>query len=269
MEQPKVFHVLSNVQNTHDIFTLELTAPDESPFEFLPGQCNMLYLFGHGEIPLSICSHPDTKEKLQHTIKAIGPVTEGLGKLKKGDAVGVRGPFGTSWPLNEKVKDILFIGGGVALPPLRTAMYHFIKQRSKYEHVTFLYGARTPQDILFKSELEGWREHGIDVEISVDRGDDSWKGPVCVVTKLINSHVYNPESTLVFLCGPEIMMHFAIKELEAKQVSEGNIYLSMERNMQCGVGFCGHCQFGPYFICKDGPIFPYTKVKKWLTIKEL
>ena len=190
-------------------------------------------------------------------------------KLKKGDTIGVRGPFGTAWPLSMKDCDVLVIGGGVALPPLRTALCHLASNRAHYKKVTLLYGSRTPDDIVYKQELDQWKEQGLDVQISVDRADPTWKGHVGVVTKLISPHIYNPKNTLVFVCGPEIMIQYALKELMIAGVTEENIFLSMERNMQCGVGFCGHCQYGPYFICKDGPVFSYPQLKKWLTIKEL
>jgi len=246
----------------------------------------MVSLFGIGEVPISISSYPHQKEVLLHTIRAVGSVTEGMQKLKKGDVIGVRGPFGTSWPMEKKDCDVLVIGGGVALPPLRTALYQLgrqkvalpplrtalyqiSEQKDEYKKMTFLYGTRTPDDILFKKDMECWSQQGIDVQVSVDRGDADWKGHVGVVTSLIGKHVYNPKNTLVFVCGPEIMNYYAIKELLKARVDEKNIYVSMERNMQCGTGFCGHCQYGPYFMCKDGPIFSYPQIKKWLEIKEL
>jgi NAD(P)H-flavin reductase len=269
MELPTMFRVLSNVKETHDIFTLSLAAVDGTPFEFLPGQFNMLSLFGNGEVPLSICSDPRNKDILVHTLRSVGAVTEGLRNVRVGDELGVRGPFGTSWPMTKNNCDVLVIGGGVALPPLRTALYLMAGNLSQYKRVTFLYGARTPSDLLAGKDIEFWQQKGIDVQVTVDKADEGWKGHVGVVTTLIPSHVYDPGNTLVFTCGPEIMMHFAVKELLKASVPEENIYLSSERNMQCGTGFCGHCQFGPYFICKDGPVFAYPQIKKWLTIKEL
>ena len=269
MELPKIFTVRSNVHETNDVFTLGLTATDGKPFDFLPGQFNMLYLFGIGEIPVSICSSPDTKEILLHTIRAVGAVSNGLQKLKVGDEIGIRGPFGTSWPLSKKNCDVLIIGGGVALPPLRTSLYTLAANKQHYKKITFLYGARTPDDIMCKDDLECWKKSGIDVQISVDHPDEQWNGHVGVVTSLIATHIYNPKNTTTFICGPEIMIHFALKELIKAQVDEEQIYVSMERNMQCGVGICGHCQYGPYFMCKDGPVFSYPQIKKWFAIKEL
>ena len=269
MELPKSYRVLSNKEETPEIFTLALSSDDKAPFGFQPGQFNMVYLFGNGEVPISISSNPVQKDLLLHTIRAVGPVTEGLRKLRVGDTVGIRGPFGTSWPLDKKDCEVLIVAGGVGLAPLRAALYHLANQRDQYQKVTVLYGSRTPDDIMFKEDIKVWKEKGLDIAISVDRGDMNWTGPVGVVTPLINKHVYNPKKTLAFICGPEIMIYYAVQELVRAKVPEESMYISMERNMQCGVGFCGHCQYGPYFICKDGPVFCYTQIKKWLTIKEL
>lgn len=264
-----VYEVQSNVQETEDIFTLTLKAREKTPLSFMPGQFNMLYQFGIGEIPISISSNPSNTEVLLHTIRAVGPVTNSMQKLQKGDTIGVRGPFGNAWPLSEIGCDVLIIAGGVGLAPLRAALYHLAAHQEQYKKITILYGAKTPSEIMYKKDLQFWKQKGLNIEISVDRNDGSWTGPVGVITSLINKHVSNPFNTLALVCGPEIMMHFASLELLKVNVQEERIYLSMERNMQCGTGFCGHCQYGPYFVCKDGPIFAYPKIKKWLAIKEL
>lgn len=269
MEIPTLYEVHSNKMETSDIFTLTLSSKDKAHFDFLPGQFNMVYLHGIGEVPLSISSRVDHPELLTHTIRAVGPVTQGLQKLKKGDQVGVRGPFGKGWPLEKTGCDVLIVAGGVGLAPLRAALYYLAFHRQKYKTITLLYGARSPSDIMYKNELKIWAHHDTTVEVSVDRGDASWKGPIGVITPLIGKHVHDGENTLALVCGPEIMMHFATQELLKSKVREEHIYLSMERNMQCGTGFCGHCQYGPFFICKDGPVFPYKGIKKWLAIKEL
>jgi len=267
MQTPEIFQVLSNIQETKDIFTLTLSRG--KPFQFLPGQFNMLSVFGNGEVPISISSDLAKPQDLVHTIRAVGPVTNALQKLQKGDEIGVRGPFGSCWPLDKKNKDILIVSGGTGLCPLRAALCQLAFRRKDYNHVTVLYGTRTPQDIMYRSDIPPWKKLGLDVVISVDQSDSKWTGPVGVVTPLIGKHVYDPANTIVMICGPEVMIRFAIQELTKTKVPEDQIYLSLERNMQCGVGFCGHCQFGPYFICKDGPVFSYSKVKKWLAIKEL
>ena len=270
MQVPEIYRVKTNLQETKDIFTLTLLHSKNQPFAFLPGQFNMLYLFDIGEVPISIGSNPAHPEELVHTIRAVGNVTRGLQKLQTGDEIGVRGPFGTSWPLSHKNSDILIVSGGTGLCPLRSALYHLVLHRKEYRKVTILYGARTPEDIMYQGDIPPWKKFGIDVVISVDQKTDSkWNGPVGVITSLISSHIYEAKNTIVMVCGPEVMIHFAVQELIQAKIQEDQIFLSLERNMQCGAGFCGHCQLGPYFICKDGPIFSYAQVKKWLTIKEL
>lgn len=267
---PKIYQVKSNIQETRDIFTLVLSKQDEDEaLSFLPGQFNMLYLFGIGEIAISISGHSDNSHELAHTIRAIGYVTNGMQKLKEGDEIGIRGPFGSHWPLSKKECDVLVVAGGVGLAPLRPALLHLARHRTQYKKITLLYGARTPEDILYKNEMQEWEKQGLEVKISVDAADINWKGTVGVVTSLIEKNMGSPENTLVFLCGPEIMLKFAIVELLRTKIEHQNIYLAMERNMQCAIGFCGHCQYGPYFICKDGPVFSYEQIRTWLTIKEL
>lgn len=262
---PELYCVKSTTRETHDTFTLTF---EGKSFSFLPGQFNMLYLFGIGECAISLSGNPEHTHQLVHTIRVVGHVTSGLLKLKEGDEIGIRGPFGSSWPLNKKGCDVLIVAGGVGLAPLRSALFDLIKNRAQYNTITLLYGARTPDDILYEKEMEEWEKNGIEVKVSVDVADLTWKGSVGVVTSLIESSIKSSH-TLVFLCGPEIMLKFAIQALLRTQVKPQNIYLAMERNMQCAVGFCGHCQYGPYFICKDGPIFSFEQVKYWLNIKEL
>jgi NAD(P)H-flavin reductase len=220
-------------------------------------------------VPISISGDPDKKDELVHTIRAVGAVTQGMQKLKPGDEIGVRGPFGSSWPLSGKDCDVLVIAGGVGLPPLRPALYRLAATRDQYKKITLLYGARTPEDIMYGQDMQRWKEQGLDVKVTVDRGDMSWSGSVGVVTSLIGKHLPNPKNTLVLICGPEIMIKFAVNELLAAETDERNIHISLERNMQCAVGFCGHCLYGPYFLCKDGPIFSYEQLKPLLFIKEL
>jgi NAD(P)H-flavin reductase len=161
------------------------------------------------------------------------------------------------------------VSGGLGLAPLRPALIHLAANRKQYKNITLLYGARTPEDLLYIKEMEEWKKQGMEIKVSVDRGGETWRGNVGVVTGLIGKYLPDPKNSRVFLCGPEIMMKFAIQELLRFEVPENEIYLSMERNMKCAVGFCGHCQYGPHFMCKDGPIFSFEQVKSWLTIKEL
>lgn len=270
MQVPDFYQVQSMTQETHDTFTFVLANKErDKEYFFLPGQFNMLYQFGIGESAISISGNPKDKNNLVHTIRAVGSVTRSLQKLKPGDEVGVRGPFGTSWPLVKKGCDVLVIAGGVGLAALRSALFVLADSAQDYQKITLLYGARTADDLLYKKEMEEWKRKGLDIEVTLDYADVQWKGGVGVVTSLIRKHLPHPKNTLVFVCGPEVMIHFTIHELMGHEVDENNIYVSMERNMQCAVGFCGHCQYGPYFLCKDGPVFSYAKIKKFLPIKEL
>lgn len=264
---PKIYPLKSITQDTSDVFSLVLEDKKEIPF--LPGQFNMLYLFGFGQVAISLSGHPEKKNEWTHTIRAVGKLTEGLQRLRPGDEIGITGPFGNSWPLPKKGTDVVVIAGGLGLAPLRPLLYLLADHRADYKSVTLLYGAKKPDELLFQDELETWKKKGFAIEITVDIADANWKGKVGVVTKLIPGHMQNPQNKIVYICGPEIMMKFSLIEVTKTKVPDDQIYLSIERNMQCGVGFCGHCQYGPYFVCKDGPVFSYDQLKPWFNIEEL
>lgn len=266
---PKMYQVKSVVEETYDTFTLTLCHNGEKAPPFMPGQFNMLYLFGYGEVPISISGDPTKKETTLHTIRAVGAVTQAMQRLQKGDEIGVRGPFGTHWPLAKQGGDILVIAGGLGLAGLRSALCSLTAHRDQYNKITLLYGAGTPADIIYKKELQEWQKQGVTVEISVDKATEEWKGQVGVVTTMIQRHIYLPQNTRVLICGPEIMIQSAINELLRTTINHDDIFISMERNMHCATGFCGHCLYGPYFLCKDGPVFSYEQLKKWLPIREL
>jgi len=269
---PVPFRVLRSRRETHDTFTLTLEPPDlRGPFRFSPGQFNMLYAFGTGESAISISGNPEKPNELVHTIRDVGSVTSALHALKKGDFVGVRGPFGSPWPMSSlKGMDVVLIAGGIGLAPLRPALYGFLARRRDYGKVNVLYGSRSAADILYRNELEKWSARlDIDVRATVDLADESWSGNVGVVTKLIRNAAIDRPETAALVCGPEIMMRFCVAELHKLGVDHGRIYVSMERNMKCATGFCGHCQFGPNFICKDGPVFPFDRVRHWLSQREI
>lgn len=269
---PLIFQVRSRKQETNDTFTLEIEPLDsKSEFKFLPGQFNMVYVFGVGEVPISISGDPSKKNRIMHTTRMVGIVTKAMGKLKKGDLLGIRGPFGSSWPVDKcSGCDIVIVAGGIGLAPLRPAIYYILSNRERYNRVILLYGARTPDDILYKNEIEKWRSRfDFEVYVTVDRGISGWKGNVGVVTTLIPRAPFEPENTVALVCGPEIMMRFTALELIKRGVKENNIFLSMERNMKCGIGLSGHCQFGPVFICKDGPVFSYNQVKDLIFKREI
>jgi NAD(P)H-flavin reductase len=269
---PEPYRIERILKETGDTFTFELEPVNGTGgAAFSAGQFNMLYLFGIGEIPISISGDPGKPSRMVHTIRAVGAVTKVMRALKRGSVIGLRGPYGNGWPIEEsRGNDIMIIGGGIGLAPLRPALYRLISEREKYGRVILLYGTRTPADILFHHELERWRGRlDLDVEVTVDRANTSWRGHAGVVTTLIPKAAFDPLQTTAFICGPEIMMRFTVLELEARGIPSENIYLSLERSMKCGVGLCGHCQLGPCFICKDGPVFCYNKVKSLIALREI
>lgn len=259
---PRPFVIERVRRETRDVFTLELLPSRDDGFTFAPGQFNMLYVFGVGEVPISISGDPAKSPRLQHTTRVVGTVTKAMERLKKGDTVGVRGPFGTSWSVAEEAgRDLLIVAGGIGLAPLRPLVYHALAHRERYRHLVLLYGTRTPDDILYRQELEAWRDKfGMEVRISVDRAPTGWHGHVGVVTTLIARTAVDEANTVAVLCGPEVMMRFAAREIQHRGVAPQRMYLSMERNMKCAIGLCGHCQYGPVFICKDGPVFPFHRL---------
>lgn len=269
---PRPFVVREFREETHDTFTLTL-APQEANGApaFEPGQFNMLYVFGVGEVPVSISGDPGRPEILVHTVRAVGGVTKALQKLGPGDVVGVRGPFGSAWPVDKvEGKDVVLITGGIGLAPLRPAVYKILGQRERIGKFALLYGARTPKDVLYREHLEQWRSKlDLQVRVTVDNASRDWHGTVGVVTILIHKARFDPANTIAMVCGPEIMMRFTVQELIKEGMREQDIYVSMERNMKCAVGFCGHCQYGPNFICKDGPVFRFSDVRHLFGLREI
>jgi len=258
-------------RETHDTWTIWLERP-EACGDHRPGQFNMLYVPGIGEVPISICSATrEAKTLIGHTIRRVGAVTAALTAVRRGDVLGLRGPYGSSWPVQEiEGADVVVIAGGLGLAPLRPAIVELLKRRNRYGALALLYGARTPADLLYPAELGRWRSL-IDFQllVTVDHADRSWHGHVGVVTTLVPGISFNPASTAAFICGPEIMMRFAVRALMERGVAAERIYISMERNLQCAVGFCGHCQLGPKFICADGPVFRYDEIAPYFVVREL
>lgn len=270
---PEGYRVESVSRETHDTFTLALQPLNGAASPgFAPGQFSMLYVFGVGELPISISGDPEQPSRLVYTVRSVGPATQALVSRQPGDWMGARGPFGTAWPLDAaRGKDVLIVAGGIGLAPLRPAIYHILRHRDDYVRLIVLYGARSPGDLLYRKELAAWgRSPDTQVLTTVDYGGVNWRGRVGVVTTLFRHLRLHPDKTIAFVCGPEIMMRYVITELqENRGVPAGDVYLSMERNMKCGIGFCGHCQYGPYFICKDGPVFCYQRLRGWLGKHEL
>jgi NAD(P)H-flavin reductase len=261
---PNWYRIRHRIRETPDTFSLELEAlePDNAT-GFAPGQFNMVYMPATGEVPISISGDPRDPRVLVHTIRAYGAVTSRMQTLKKGDILGLRGPFGTFWPLTDlKGHDIVLCAGGIGMAPLRPVLYAILAQRETFGKVTLLYGERTPGDLIYRREMERWRgRFDLEIRVTVDSARQGWRGNVGVVTTLMSQLRIDPMGTYALLCGPQIMMRYAIEALTGRGLDEGRIFISMERNMQCGIGLCGHCQAGPLFICRDGPVFRYTGVK--------
>ena len=259
-------------KETYDTFTLELEpANGADGFSFAAGQFNMLYAFGVGEVPISISGDPTKPQTLVHTVRSVGAVTQAICKLKRGDVLGVRGPFGSHWPVEEAAgSDVVIVAGGIGLAPLRPVIYYLLSNREKYGRLALVYGARTLQDLLYKPELEKWRGHfDLEVDLTVDTAPASYRGNVGVVTTLIPRVRVDPFHTVALVCGPEVMIRFTVRELESRGIGPENTFISMERNMTCGIGFCGHCQFGSTFICRDGPVFRYAEIQPFFAKREI
>jgi NAD(P)H-flavin reductase len=257
---------------TRDTFTFELEPADGAVrYSFRPGQFNMLWAFGAGEVPISMSGPPGETRTLIHTIRAVGNVTQVLRQLRKGATLGVRGPFGEPWPVDlAEGHDIVLMAGGIGLAPLRPVLYHLLAHRSRYGRVALLVGARTPDDLLFQRELESWRgRFDVEVAVTVDRTGPGWFGNVGVVTRLLDRIHFDPADTTAFLCGPEVMMRFGGADLIRAGVPEARIWMSLERNMKCGIGLCGHCQLGPVLVCRDGPVFRWDRAAALLAVREL
>lgn len=239
-------------------------------FRFLPGQFNMLYLPGFGESAISISSDASRADSISHTVRAAGNVTRALARHSVGEQILLRGPFGSAWPIEACIDhDVVIACGGIGLAPLRPAIYHIINNRDDYRSVYLLYGARTPRGLLYTDEFEQWRAAGIEVEVTVDSGDARWQGHIGVVPMLFDGLRLDADRTQVLTCGPEIMMQFLVFEALSIGIPGEHVYMSIERNMQCAVGFCGHCQLGPAFVCKDGPVFSYQQMEPYLRLEDL
>lgn len=251
-------------------YSLEFENPEvQDTYRFLPGQFNMLSLPGIGEVAISLSSDAETPAELLHTIRVAGNVTTAIDALDVGDQLGVRGPYGSAWPVDAaRGNDVIFVAGGIGLAPLRPAIYRIIRHRSEYGDVAILSGARTPADLLFHDEFDEWRQHDIEVIATVDRADEKWQGRVGVVPMLFYSLRPDPANTIVFTCGPEIMIRFVAYEAMARRIPTEKLYVSLERNMKCALGFCGHCQYGPFFLCKEGPVLSFAQIEPFYNVEK-
>ena len=271
---PRPYRVLEVKTETADVATLVIAPIDDEPvaddqIEPRPGQFNMLWVFGVGEVPISVSSLR-AGGALVHTVRSVGVVTNALAGLVAGAVVGIRGPFGTGWDVESAAgHDAVVVGGGIGFAPLRPVVEHLLANRERYGRITVLVGARTPDEIVFTDDLEQWPKpgDGVDVEITVDAAGPDWRGHVGVVTDLIARAHFDPSRSVAFVCGPEAMMRFATRGLHERGVPLDHIRLSAERNMQCALVHCGHCQLGDVFVCRDGPVLDAARLLPLLGVR--
>lgn len=268
---PVRYRVSARRDESADTVTLELDAVDTEPLAFLPGQFTMLTAFGVGEVPISISGDPDDGTALVHTLREVGPVTKALHAAEVGDLLGVRGPFGNQWGvLDAAGQDLLFVGGGIGLAPLRPAIQQALARRNEFGRIAVLVGARTPDDLILRDSIEHWTSRpDVDVAVTVDRALAGWHGNVGLITTLLGRVAFRPGRTTAFVCGPEVMMRAVAGDLVRFGLPPTSIRISLERNMRCGVGLCGHCQLGPHLICRDGPVFDLEQAAPLLRTREL
>jgi NAD(P)H-flavin reductase len=253
---------------TRGIYTFRLRVRDEAKraaFRFRPGQFNMVYAFGAGEVPISIASDPDDADGLDHTVRVVGNVTGVLDRLKAGDTVGLRGPYGSWWPLEEaRGRDVIVITGGLGCAPVASVISYVIRRRGSFGALKILHGIKAPSDLVYRRQFQAWATHpNTEVHLTTDQPDRGWRHHSGVVTTLLRRVTIDPARSTVMMCGPQGMMRAASRELFERGVPEENVYVSIERNMKCAVGLCGHCQLGSEYVCKTGPVFRFDRIRRW------
>jgi NAD(P)H-flavin reductase len=269
---PVPYRVVARRVETHDSVTLHLEPVRDALAPFRPGQFTMLYARGVGEIAISISGDPSTGDgSLTQTIRDVGAVSRALHGAAPGTVLGARGPFGTNWGLDTAIAhDLVIVAGGVGLAPLRPVLLGALADRDAYRRIVLIAGARSPAEFLFREELDEWAATpGLHVELTIDQPARDWSGPVGFVTESLNRLRLAPQRTIAFLCGPEPMMRFSANALLANGMAPGDIRVSLERDMKCGVGLCGHCQLGPLLVCRDGPVVDYACAQSLLAVREL
>ncbi len=270
---PAPYRVTANEPETDDTRTLRLAPVEGRRLDYSPGQFTMIYAFGAGEVPISISGDPSDWPELVQTIRAVGSATRSLCELREGEEVGIRGPFGRGWPedgVGEGEGDLVLIAGGLGMAPLRPALLGAMRNRSRFRRLILLYGGREPEQLVFREELESWqRSSELECELIVDIARSGWRGRVGVVPSLIGRVDLDAERTTALVCGPEVMMGFTAEALLAAGIAPERLYVSMERNMRCAVGHCGHCQWGRDFICRDGPVFDWASIDDRIGVREL
>jgi len=263
--RPYRARIVERIQESGNVFTLRLAFLDpeiRQNYRFEPGQFNMVYLYGVGEVAISIVSDPIDPTLLDHTIRAVGRVTNGISQLQAGDTIGLRGPYGRGWPMKAaEGRNVLVITGGLGCAPVVSVINYIAERRDQFRKLTILQGVKLPKDLIWRDRFEHWiQEPNTEVFLAADKGDPTWPWHVGLVVELFDQMSLN-DDTIVMMCGPEGMMRVCVHELLLRHIPESSIYLSMERNMQCAIGQCGHCQYGPNFICRDGPVFSYDQIK--------
>lgn len=271
---PYEAEIVERVQETPDMFTWRLKLIDErlhSSFVFAPGQFNMLYLYGVGEIPVSIVCESNDSSVISHTIRVVGRVSEGMAKLTTGQSIGIRGPFGNGWPMPEALgKDVLVITGGLGCAPVVSVLNYIEHRRDLFKRLNIVQGVKHSNDLIWQHRYDHWREMpDTKVQLAADVGEAIWPWHVGPVTELLDGMEYDEKNCIVMICGPEGMIRAVIRDITRRGINASQVYISMERNMQCAVGHCGHCQFGKQFVCKNGPVFNYADVSELLKIKGL
>jgi NAD(P)H-flavin reductase len=267
---PQIYRVERASRELSDTVTLDLSPLQGSRPAFQAGQFNMLYAFGVGEVAISMSGDP-AGGAFVHTVRDVGAISGAIAKASPGDLLGLRGPFGTAWPIKEaEGSDVVVVAGGLGLAPLRPAIYEILARRQRFGRVSILFGTRNPADMLYRRELEAWRQRlDVDIEVTVDHADGTWRGNVGVVPALIPRAAFDPQETIALICGPEVMMRFTVNALRDAGLAADRIYISMERNMKCAIGLCGHCQFGANFVCKDGPVMRFDRIANIFTLREI
>jgi len=264
---PEIARIVRVADETPDTKTFSLQfrdAKNGDGFNFVPGQFIELSVFGYGEAPFCIASSPTRPAAVEATVRRTGQLTDALHKLGTGDEVGIRGPFGNGFDVPAaRGKDMLFVGGGIGLPPLRGLIWNVLDERDRFRNVTILYGARTPQDLVYKDELKQWASRSdVEFRVAVDMAGPDWPGTVGVVTVLFNQVTLHPETTLAYVCGPPIMIRFVVRDLLARGFNEEAVISTLERMMQCGIGRCNHCAIGHRYVCRDGPVFNCAQIRE-------
>ena len=264
--------IVERIQETPTIFTLRLRLcnSDHCDYSFKPGQFNMLYLFGVGEIAISVVSDPEDDSCFDHTIRVVGRVTKAMSQLKTGDKIGVRGPYGRGWPLQKaEGKDVVLVTGGLGCAPVSSVIRYVMRRRGLFNHLVIMQGVKHKDDLIWQGQYDQWRKIP-DTQVLLAASDDKsarWPWYSGHVTSLMDQVEFEANNSIAMMCGPEAMMNAAVTELAKRDLSENDIWLSMERNMQCAIGHCGHCQYGDKFICEDGPVFSYNEIKEYFGVK--